>query len=152
MIKATTRYHLSDLKELVRAGADLNLQNEVTLPAELSLIATHKSTHTHTHTQPHAHAHTHTHTTTHTRTHARTHTHTHTHTHTRAHTHTHYQEGLTALMISSRSGRTELTETLLSGQNISVDLQTVRKRCAANAVSECLHCTEHWMVSIVLCC
>ena len=56
--------------------------------------------------------------------------------------HTHNQEGLTALMISSRSGRTELTKTLLSGQNISVDLQTVSKRCTASAVSECLHCAQ----------
>ena len=56
--------------------------------------------------------------------------------------HTHNQEGLTALMISSRSGRIELTKTLLSGQNISVDLQTVSKRCTASAVSECLHCTQ----------
>ena len=31
VIIATTHYHLPVLKELVRAGADLNLQNEVTL-------------------------------------------------------------------------------------------------------------------------
>ena len=30
MIMATVRYNLSVLKELVRAGADLNLQNQVT--------------------------------------------------------------------------------------------------------------------------
>ena len=36
------------------------------------------------------------------------------------------QEGLTALMISSRSGRTDLTEILLSGENISLDIQSVR--------------------------
>ena len=39
----------------------------------------------------------------------------------------HHQEGLTALMISSRSGRTDLTETLLSGDNISLDIQDVRE-------------------------
>ena len=50
------------------------------------------------------------------------------------HTHT-IQEGLTALMISSRSGRTELTQTLLSGENISLDLQTVSKGSAVNTVS-----------------
>ena len=31
MILATVRYSLSFLKELVRAGADLNLQNQVTV-------------------------------------------------------------------------------------------------------------------------
>ena len=30
MIMATVKYHLSVLKELIRAGADLNLQNQVT--------------------------------------------------------------------------------------------------------------------------
>ncbi|CAI8021209.1 Putative ankyrin repeat protein MM_0045 [Geodia barretti] len=35
------------------------------------------------------------------------------------------QEGLTALMISSRTGRTDLTEILLSGENISLDIQSV---------------------------
>jgi ankyrin repeat protein len=34
------------------------------------------------------------------------------------------QEGLTALMISSRSGTTDLTETLLTGKGISLDVQT----------------------------
>ena len=31
MILATAKYHLAVLKEFVRAGADLNLQNQVTL-------------------------------------------------------------------------------------------------------------------------
>ena len=65
MIIATTDYHLSDLMDLVRAGADLNLQNEVTLSTDALM---------------HANAHTHTHARTHTHTHTRMHTHTHTHT------------------------------------------------------------------------
>ena len=36
------------------------------------------------------------------------------------------QDGLTALMISSRSGRADLTETLLLGENTSLDIQAVR--------------------------
>ena len=38
MIKATTHHHLSVLEELVRAGADLNLQNEVTCTLSLILV------------------------------------------------------------------------------------------------------------------
>ena len=36
------------------------------------------------------------------------------------------QHGLTALMMSSRSGRTGITDILLSGKNISLDIQNVR--------------------------
>ncbi|CAI8021052.1 Putative ankyrin repeat protein MM_0045 [Geodia barretti] len=56
------------------------------------------------------------------------------------------QEGLTALMISSRSGRTDLTEILLSGEIISLDIQSVNwmvgsvlllltRRCSNNEIT-----------------
>ena len=84
VILATVRYDTLVLKKLVRAGADLNLQNEVISGLEtktynyyLLLFLS-------------------------------------------------YQEGLTALMISSKSGRIDLTKILLSGDNISLDIQTVR--------------------------
>ncbi|CAI8056684.1 Putative ankyrin repeat protein MM_0045 [Geodia barretti] len=44
------------------------------------------------------------------------------------------QEMLTALMISSTSARTDLSETLLSGPNICLDIQSVR--CVASYVPE----------------
>ena len=63
------------------------------------------------------------------------------------------QDGLTALMMSSRSGRTDLTDMLLSGKNISLDIQSVRVLKADEYYGKQInHCTEHWMVCIVLCC
>ena len=61
------------------------------------------------------------------------------------------QDGLTVLMISSRSGRTDLTDILLSGDNISLDIQSVRALKADEYGKQINHCTEHWMVCIVLC-
>ncbi|CAI8058308.1 Ankyrin repeat domain-containing protein 17, partial [Geodia barretti] len=41
------------------------------------------------------------------------------------------EDGLTALMISSRFGKTDLTETLVSGANISLDIQTTNNGWSA---------------------
>ena len=80
MIFATAHCYLPVLKELVRAGADLNLCNQVrSIHYDVSLMVPTPL----------------------------------------------YQEGLTALMISSRPGTTDLTETLLAGKGISLDVQTV---------------------------
>ena len=85
MIMAITCSNPLVLKELIRAGADLNLQNEVTSAVLIHLYVPVILTHLH------------------------------------------FQDGLSALMISSRSGSTHLTEMLLSDGGISLDSQTVRK-------------------------
>ena len=55
---------------------------------------------------------------------------------------------MTALIISSRSGRTDITEILLSGDNIALDIQTV-KEFLDNIIANCLsllspHQTNGW--------
>ena len=107
---ATAGYNLPILKELLRAGADPNLQNEVILSAVYTLLSTA--------------------------------------------TPIPFQEGITALIISSRSGESKLTETLLLGWNISVDIQTVCVQAGSTRKSRyILFCSvEHWLVSTVLCC
>ena len=55
---------------------------------------------------------------------------------------------MTALIISSRSGRTDITEILLSRDNIALDIQTV-KEFLDNIIANCLsllspHQTNGW--------
>ena len=52
---AATHHHSYFLDKLVKAGADLNLQNKVTLPTVL-YTPSHTHTHTHTHTHIYVHA------------------------------------------------------------------------------------------------
>ena len=80
MIMATVEHQSGVLHQLVAAGADLNLQNQVRYTVTMDTSLYHVSSLL-------------------------------------------SQEGLTALMISARSGRTELTEILLTGEDIDLDIQ-----------------------------